>query len=303
MKKYSGLGRQNVVAWLLFVAIAILSLTPASLYVVWFFPIPIALLLVHGERRAPIVLAVLATGCLFYAGFGWSALLFGVALFYVAATISDTLKSKSLSLYPGIIVSTIVFVMAELVVLALLKYNGIDVFRSIQLLMHEQIHRDQQILGPNLALATQVADAQLAQLKLMLPGILCVVAFLLASVDMLLTRKLARRTSAHAPFLSVWYVPQPVITVYFLSLLYVLLSKSTTGTYESQVINNVMYIGGFVIGVQGIAMVWRRISKRRGAKFWLALLVAGAIVPYARFIYVLLGLIDAMNQRRQMRNL
>lgn len=300
MKKFNRLGRQNALALLLFLVISMASLTPLSLYAVWLFPVPIALLMVQHVRIWPIVAAIVVTACLFVAGFGWSSMLFGVAMYYVAVVLSDAVKSKTAP-YSSILVSTIVFILAELVFLALLKYDGVDIFRALQEMMYNQLHQDANLFGSNVQLAQQVIASELSYLKLMLPALVSVVAFMLATIDYLIVRNIVLDRVSRPPVLTNWYVPQSVITVYFLSLIYVYVGNGNGAPYVWQVVNNALFLSGFVIGVQGLAMIWRRVQHRRGGRLWFALLLIVALVPFARFVYIVLGLVDNMRQRQQMR--
>jgi uncharacterized protein YybS (DUF2232 family) len=184
--------------------------------------------------------------------------------------------------------------MMELVLLALIHFTGVDIPALITQVVHKAMQSDAKLLNLDAKVVKSYETTTIAWIKLMIPALLSSFAFFFSAINLLLTRALISRTVKQRPLLLTWVMPRSVILVYVISLSFVLFGWLKTWPYWWQIANNVMYLTGLLIGIQGLSMIWRRLHTHSLRSVWVTLLVLLTVIPYVRSIYVLLGLVDSV---------
>lgn len=297
MTRASWLGREGAAAGLAFLILAALSALPQfSLLVVWLLPMPLIVFTVLRMRFVPPILAAVAGACLLAVGFGWSALLFALGIYFLGWVMGESIM-KSDSPYAPLITGTLVLLMLELVLLALIRWSGTDIFAALTNQITLSLQQDQKLLGLSQLSTPDMITTAVQWVRMMMPGLLTIFAFLLATLNLLLARLLlGQKAGPRKPLLSTWRLPNSVVTVYVLALTFGLFGGLKSQPVFWQMINNVMFLAGFLIGIQGVAFIWRRIKERRGGYVWLVLLLLAASIQLVGDIYILIGLFDSVRK-------
>lgn len=292
----SNSGQRRPAAFVLYIFLLGLSFLPGvSLWALWLVPAPLIVFHVTGQRRLTALLASLYTICLLYAGWNAAALVIGAGVYFLSWVMGDAMADSE-SPYPALVTGTFVFVMIELVLLALYRWSGGHLFTDLSTALTESIRQDQAMLGAtSTANATQVAEAFMAWLQTSLPGIVSVFAILMAILNLVVARRLTGQTTSKSILLD-WRLPGSLVGVYITALAIVLFGAQKDVPLWWQAANSAVLIAGFLLGIQGIAWVWRRVYHHRYAKLWLTLLIVGGLVQLIRSVYVLIGLLDMMRR-------
>lgn len=291
--------RERSVATVIYVALLLLSLVPGtSLLAVWLIPAPLVVFHVTRLRSVAVVLAAVYTACLLVAGLNAAALVMGAGVYFFSWVMADAML-ESESPYPALVTGTLVFVMLELVLLAFYHWSGGNLYADLKHAIGLSIAQDHALFATNVATATQGADSFLTWLQGTLPGVLCVFAFLAAALNQFIARAVLSHTGEKQPLLLEWRLPGAVIGVYVVAVAVVLFGWFHSIPLLWQGVNSALMVAGFLLGIQGLALVWRRIYQHRLAKLWLTLMVVGGLIQVARSVYVLLGLIDMVRRPRR----
>ncbi|MDQ0190930.1 DUF2232 domain-containing protein [Alicyclobacillus cycloheptanicus] len=289
--------RERLVAALISLILLGVSLLPGfNLMMLWLFPLPLIIFHVTGAKRVSTVVAVLFAGGFLLSGFGWSAVLVAVAMYFLSFAMGDALQGSD-SPYAALITGTLVFVMLELVFLAFLRWAGIDLFQDLSRQISNSAALYQAFPGVGQQSLNTFVQQELQTIQLMLPGILCMFAFLAAAVNLLLVRLVLRRTCSWQSLLLNWRMPYSIVAVYMVSLAFVLFGWFRDSSFLWPAANNAMFLGGFFLGIQGLAFLWRRLHGRQLAYLWLTLLIG--LSAFLGNLFVLLGLIDSMVRARR----
>lgn len=296
-EQISSFRRERFVAGVFYVLIAGLCLLPgANLLFIWLLPVPLIVFHVSRLRWPTPFMALVATGCLLVSGFNLTALLIGLAVYFLSWAMGDALAQME-SPYAPLITGTFVFIMLELVILALTRWSGVDLFTALSNQFAQTLSSNSTMLGVNQGALSQFESQEMGTIRLMFPAILCVMAFLAAAVNLLLARLVLRRRIASAPLLRNWRLPYSVVAVYFITMAFVLFGWLRTSPLLWQAMNSGMFLSGFLLGIQGLALVWRRLYQRQLAYVWLTILII--LSAFIGNLFVLFGLIDSMLRARR----
>ena len=303
MNQENRYGREALVAGVVFVILAAISVIPLfTLWVVWLMPIPLIVFTVLNKPKIPPLLAVLSAGCLLLSGFGWSAFMFGLGIYFMGWVVGESLR-KAESPYSPIIVGTLVMVMLEMVLLALIRFSGVDIFSSLSQQISAALTRDHtqtQLLHLDAQQVQQLAADTTAWIRMMMPSLIVVFAFLFSALNFLLSRSiLTGEQAVRQPLLSTWRLPNSVVGVYVLALTFLMFGLLKDQPFWWQTVQNVVFLAGFFLGIQGIAYLWRKLRQSPGRYVWLTLLILGSSLRIVGDVYILLGLIDSANRVRR----
>ncbi len=292
----SNSGPRRAAAFVLYVVLLGLSLLPGGgLWTLWLVPAPLIAFHVTGSRRLTILLASLYTIFLVLAGWNLAAFAIGAGAYFLSWVMGDAMLDSESS-YPALITGTFVFVMIELVLLAFYRWSGGHLYADLSNAMTASIAQDQGLLGASsTADATQAINVFITWLQTSLPGLLSVLAILFALLNLVVARRLTGRPIPQSILLD-WRLPGSVVGVYIIALAIVMFGALRSIPLWWQAANSAVLVASFLLGIQGIAWVWRRIYHHRYAKLWLTLLVVGGLLQFVRSIYILLGLIDMMRR-------
>ncbi len=282
---------------LLFVLIPLAALPPFLIYFAWFLPIPLSIFSVHQFRWTSRLISLIIGICLAYGGLGIAGFVFAYAIYILSQIMADSIRKGS-NPYQAIVLGTITFIMLFLVLLARLKWGGIHFYTELSKHLEQSLTANPSILKAEKTSSGQLAALIINQIQLTLPGVLCIIAFLLSSANLLSARILAKTIGEKPPILLSWKLPYGVIFVYIISLTFVLFG-SMDSPFWSHVFNSAMLFTGFLIGIQGLAYAWRRLYGHPKAKLWMTLLFIAVLIPIVRSVYILIGLIDSSNRTRK----
>lgn len=283
---------------ILLVLIPLAAFSPFAIFVVWFLPIPLFVFFVHQFRWLPRLVSLVIGICLAFSGFGIAGFLFAYAIYILSQIMADSVCGTG-NPYLVIVAGTFTFLMLFLVLLARIKWGGIHFYAELSKQLIQESASNNPLLRVEKANPHQLSALIINQLQLVLPGVLCIVAFLLSSVNFLIARCLTKSVRIRPPLLLPWNLPYGVIYVYIISLTFVLFGWLHDSTFWWHVLNSTILFAGFLVGIQGLAFVWRRLYGHRRAQIWMGLLLLATLVPIVRSIYILLGLIDSSNRTRK----
>jgi uncharacterized protein YybS (DUF2232 family) len=293
--------REYLLAGIWFVLLIALSLTPTCApWVVWLFPVPVAVIYVVGSRGAAAVMAMIAGLDLAAVGFGWASILFALTIYVMAGVMGEALARRD-SPYAALITATLVGTMLEIVLLAALRATGVNLYATLRDAVSQSLAADSRWLaGSDIEVQGLVGDF-VTWLQTMLPAVLATLAFLVAAVNWLLCARLLRRCHPPTALLSRWQLPRSVVTVYLLAIVCLLLNLFSDWSLWSQTVRNALFLSGFFLGIQGLSYLWRRLERQRLRYLWLAFLVLAAGVKLVSDVYVLLGIYDILRVSRGTR--
>jgi hypothetical protein len=298
MNQPDQVGREIILAAAAYIGLLVLALMPQThSFAVWLLPIPLMVLIVQNIRWAPIAMAVLAAALLVVMGYGWFAGFYGLAIYFMGWAMGESLQSGR-SPYYALVLGTLTVVMLELVRLAMYRWAGMDLYAQLQSALTEAMQRNPSATRE---IIRTIVPAAVDRIRLLTPGLLCAIGFLLAVLNLLGARLILGPAKFAQGLLSRYQLPRSVIFVYAVALTAVLFQLGADSPFWWQVWNNAAFLGGFFIGIQGLAFLWRRIQLHRARYAMLAGLVALSPLPVVRSIYILLGLLDVMNRVRSAR--
>ncbi|MCL6547434.1 MAG: YybS family protein [Alicyclobacillus sp.] len=279
----------------------VLSAVPATAPVVaWLLPVPLMAAAAREPRWISVSGACLSCAALVLGGFGWSAPLFAMAAYFFGWVAGEAI-AKSESLYVPLITGTLTFIMLELVQLAFLRAGGIDIGRELARWVAVSVSRSGSVAHLNAQVKDNLSGWVAESVHLILPGALCIMAILLAAVNLTAGRALLGRVGEGSPsLLDQWRLPVWVALVYVLALPALWFSPVSSAPVWGQCLNTVVVVTGFLIGVQGLAYLWRRVSHRRVRRAWLVLMIGIVpVFPLVANLYVLFGLMDVFSGIRR----
>lgn len=295
-------GREAVLASVSFIVLLLMAMNPQSAWLaVWLLPVPIIVFHVIGQRRMSVGLACVIAVFLFILGLGITSLLCALGAYFIGWVMGESIRNSD-SPYLPLITGTLVVVMLILVLLALVHWSGYDIYTLLSQETNVWLKQEQLMFGLDAAAAGQMATEIGQWIHLMIPSILCTLAFLVATLNLLLARAMVgAKKLAMKPILLSWRLPNSVILVYVLSLTMVLFGWGKDLPVWWQMANNLAFIAGLFIGIQGIAVVWRRLQNTRIRYLVLVLMILAASVKLIGSIYILIGLFDSMNRVKRAR--
>ncbi|SFU62767.1 DUF2232 domain-containing protein [Alicyclobacillus macrosporangiidus] len=281
-----------------FVLLGMTLVPPFTLLTAWLLPVPLIVFWRLGHRRAAMVLTGIVALALWAGGMGLAGVFMALGVGFVSYVMAESMRTVE-SPFAAIITGALVFIMMELVVLALIRWSGIDIFDALVHDLEDSLRQQQGMMGLDDA-AVRTLAADVAQwIRLMFPSVISVVSVLLAGVNLVAARWLLRHRIAPKPLLSAVRLPSSVVLVYVLALAAVLLGWPKEIPFGWQLVNNAAFLAGFFLGVQGVAFLWRRVRGRTGQHLWLVLMLAGSLLRPVSSIYIVLGVIDVMNHSRR----
>ncbi|MBX5435798.1 MAG: DUF2232 domain-containing protein [Alicyclobacillaceae bacterium] len=287
--------QRRMVARTALVGVILLCAVPFTApFAAWVLPAP--MMAVTTRERWPA--AVAACTALLVGGFGWNALIFALAAWFVGWVAGDAIRRKE-SLYVPLIAGALTFIMLELVQLAFIQAHGLDIGQQITRWV-SRMWSDWAHALDGLD-AQRTSDALAARIRLMLPASLCIIAVILSALNLTAGRLLLGRIGEGAPsLLAGWRLPMEVAAVYMLSLPLLWFRSFETTSVWWQCVNTIAVVAGFLIAIQGMSCVWRRIKPEHWRWAWLVL-IAGIVplIPYGANLYVLLGLVDMLSGLRR----
>jgi|GEM_PF-4127553 len=293
--------RETVMALTVFLALVALSLLqPFSAITLWLFPFPVIAISVLQPRMYASTMAVIAGFVLVLAGFGWLALFFIIALYFLAWSIRENILNNK-SPYLSVITITLVFVMLELVLLALIHWSGIDIISVMKSQLKQSIAQDEALmksLGYN---SDNAISQTLTWIQTMFPAMLSLVALAGAMANVWLLRWNLKARYDIPPLLRNWKLPYSVLLVYILSLSLILLQAFKSTPLLWQLMQNIELIGAFLIGIQGISFIWRIVGRFRFRAVILIIAIAASFLSIISMLYVVLGVVDIVNETRLRR--
>jgi uncharacterized protein YybS (DUF2232 family) len=281
-----------------FVLLGMTLVPPFTLLTAWLLPVPLIVFWRLGHRRAAMVLTGIVALALWAGGMGLAGVIMALGVGFVSYVMAESMRTVE-SPFAAIITGALVFIMMELVVLALIRWSGVDIFDALVHDLEDSLRQQQGMMGLDDA-AVRTLAADVAQwIRLMFPSVISVVSVLLAGVNLVAARWLLRHRIAPKPLLSAVRLPSSVVLVYVLALAAVLLGWPKEIPFGWQLVNNAAFLAGFFLGVQGVAFLWRRVRGRTGQHLWLVLMLAGSLLRPVSSIYIVLGVIDVMNHSRR----
>lgn len=298
MNRESLRGRSAVAAVLFVILLALAIMPQATQYALWLFPVPMSALVALRFKWIPIAMAVISGTLLIALGFSWVSLLIAGALYFVSRLLGEALERGG-KLFPAFVTSTIVFIVLEIVFLALAYVSGFDLNTEIHHMVQSVSQNNPSVTGLGLSSTAQLASVLTEYTTVNFPAIICMLAFGLTACNVILARFLLGSQVPYSPFLRVWRLPQSVIGIYVLGMACVFLNFFTNDSLMWSLLNSVVTLGSFFIGIQGLAFLWRRLLKSPARYLWMVILILLASV--LGYVYVLLGLVDAMRMGMRRR--
>ncbi len=298
MNQPDQVGREIILAAVAYIGLLGLALMPSThSFAVWLLPIPLMVLIVQNVRWAPVAMAALASVLLVVMGYGWFAGLYGLAIYFIGWAMGESLQSGH-SPYYALILGTLTVVMLEIVRMAMFRWAGMDLYAELEAALTEALKQNPSATSETIrTLVPNVVE----RIRLLTPGILCVIGFLLAVLNLLGARLILGPAKFAQGLLHRYQLPRSVIPVYVIALTAVLFQIGADSPFWWQVCNNVAFLCGFFLGIQGLAFLWRKIQMQRARYVMLAGLVVLSPLPVVRSIYILIGLLDVMNRVRSVR--
>jgi Predicted membrane protein (DUF2232) len=295
-------GRESLLASASFFILLAMSMDlHFSWLALWLLPFPIIVFQVIQQRWMSVGLACVIAVFLILTGLGIASLFCALGVYFMAWVMGESIRNSDSPFMP-LITGTLVVVMMILVLLALVHWSGIDVFSLIAKQTDVLMKQQQGMFRIDAATASRLTTEMSQWIHLMIPSIICSMAFLIATVNLLLARALVTAKKFDLkPILLSWRLPNSVILAYVLSLTVVLFGWGNDSPTWWQMANNIVFLAGLFIGIQGLAHVWRRVQTVRARYFILFLMVVLASIKIVGSIYILIGLYDSMNSVRRAR--
>ncbi|MCL6516022.1 DUF2232 domain-containing protein [Alicyclobacillus sp.] len=280
-----------------FVLLVLTVVPPFTLVTTWLFPIPLLTFWWLQMHRTALALTGVVAAAMWLTGLGLAGLFAAVGVGFVAFVMAEALRGGDTPFAP-IITGSLVFIMMELVMLAFTRWTGVDLFQSLAAEVERSL-REQGAFGLDDAGVRNLAAQMVQWTRLMFPSVIAVMAMLVATVNLVSARLLLRRLLPERPFLSAVRLPVSVVVLYVLALGAVLAGWPKEWPIVWQTVNNAAFLAGLFLGVQGVSFLWRRVRGRAGQYVWLALMIAGSLFRPISSIYVVLGVMDVMQQHRR----
>lgn len=244
-------------------------------------------------------MAAMTAVVMVFAGFSWLAPIMAAASAVSGWVIAKAYRSGD-SPYPAFISTAFLVILQELCLLAYVQWSGVDINTELTRLISSSLASAGHMTGASGSSFNQLATDYVDHARLILPASLCVIALLIAGCVMALARlAVGKNVTQVSPLLLKWRLPYWVVGVYLVSLALVLVGWLRPVTLWWQIENSTVLVSGFLLGVQGISFIWRRMLKNSWRYVWLTLLILISPISIVGNIYILIGLIDLMNQARR----
>lgn len=296
MNQSDQVGRELILASVVYIGLLGLTLMPMTHSVaIWLLPIPLMVLTVKNVRWAPPVMGAIATLLLATMGLGWFSILYGLAIYFMGWSMGEVLQNQQ-SPYYALVLGTLTVVMLEIVRIAMFRWAGIDLYGEIKATLLDAMRQDPAVAKGTIE---TVVTSLVEQIRLLTPSLLCVIGFFLALMNLLGTKLIMGRQINLQGLLTNYRLPQSVVAFYVVALTAVLFHIGETSSFWWQVFSNAEFLGGFFIGIQGIAFLWRRVAKSQARYLLQAGIIVIAPLPVVRSIYILIGLFEMMNRVRR----
>lgn len=295
-------GREALLASVSFLVLLALAMTPETAWLaVWLLPFPMIVFHVIGQKWVSVGLACILAIFLFLLGLGIASVFCALGAYFIGWVMGESIRNSD-SPYMPLVTGTLVVIMLVLVLLALVHWSGYDVFTVLSHQTDVWLKQEQTMFGMDAKAAGDIATSVNAWIRLMFPSVLCTLSFFVATLNLILSRFMFHNSHLkQKPVLLTWRLPNSVVLAYVLSLTVVLFGwGKDTGTWW-QMANNVAFMAGLFIGIQGIAFVWRSLQSTRIRYLVLFLMIVAASVKFIGSIYILIGLFDSMNRVRRAR--
>ncbi|RIV20128.1 DUF2232 domain-containing protein [Alicyclobacillaceae bacterium I2511] len=294
------LDRASLIAVLLFLVLSMVCLfTGLGGLALILMPVPFIVWQVRQGFSMMGPMAAALTVVLVMSGFSLLVILLVPGIYFLGWAMGEALKEgKGTPPYWALISGTLVFVMLGTVILAYLRYKGVNIEASLAQEAKRSL-TDYRVFLPstNPAQLQQWSQTMAQRMQMLLPGFLITLAVLLSALNLRLAAWILRPQPMVPSLLSGWHMPTSAVWIYVLATLGVLTGKPGETSLLWQAVNNATFVAGFLFGIQGLAFLWRRIPPRRQHPLWLVPMIAPALVLGS--IYILLGLVDVMVQVRK----
>ncbi len=310
MEPHHSAFRLQTVALLLFAALIAASLLPQTSWAaIWFLPIPVIVFTALKPLWWPVGLSVVFTICLFIAGYGLSSIALGFAVFLIGWVMGDSVRKRE-SPYAPIVVGTLVIIMLELVLFALMKWLGFTLNEIVSQSL-QQASAATGFTGGNPALWNTIIQRAQESVRLFLPGGVCIFGFVVAALNLVAARQFLRgasvleedgteRTIELRPLLRTWRLPYGVAIVYLAALFCYLFGIFAHHALLWQAVNSAALVSGFFVGIEGIAFMWRRLGERKIRFVILVpLIILGAAIRLVGQLYIVIGIMDMITHERK----
>lgn len=302
--------RLQAVALLVFAALTAASLVPQTSWAaIWFLPIPIIVFTALKSLWWPAGLSAVFTICLLIAGYGLSSIALGFAIFFIGWVMGDSVKKRE-SPYAPIVVGSLVIIMLELVLFALLRWLGLTLNEIVSQSLQQASVATGFHGGSPSSWNSIVGHAE-SSVRLFLPGGVCIFGFLIATLNLLAARQLLRgatildedgreRTIELHPLLGTWRLPYGVAIVYLAALVCYLFGIFAHHALLWQAVNSAALVSGFLVAIQGLAFIWRRLGTRKIRYLILIpLVILGAGIRLVGQLYIVIGIMDMISHERK----
>ncbi|QQE78936.1 DUF2232 domain-containing protein [Alicyclobacillus sp. SO9] len=294
---YKPMDRETGIALVMYILLLSLGLLPGfSVLTLWLLPAPIVALTILRSRRTGFILSLIASAALALTGLGWLAVLLAMAFYFLAWSVSEQL-TRQVSFFGPLITFILVLIMLELVLLALLRYTGIDILGALSSEVSRTFTQESQALGLSSSNADTIIKQMQSFITLMFPALLAIIAIVLSMANMVILKWLLRDT-VQISILSKWNLPYSVLMTYLLSLLLLLFNAFKGNHVLWQTLNSIELIGAFLVGIQGLALIWRKLYQNRIRFLVLILLIIGTTVQFISMALIIIGVFDIANRAR-----
>lgn len=293
--------RETTMAIIVFVLLLGCSLVPfLSAATLWLFPFPLIAMAVLQPRIYASTMALLAGLVAGIAGFGWLALFFTLALYFLSWAGKDHIDHDR-SPFLTVVTITLVFVMLELVFLAFIHWSGLDIMSTMKVAFTQSLQSDKTLLKQMGYDSTTLANQTFAWVQTVFPGLVALLALVGAMVNVWLLKWILHSRVSIPPLLRNWRLPYSVLLVYLLSIALILVHAFHAAPLVWQTIQNIEVIGSFLIGVQGIAFIWRLVQPLKIRVIVLIAALLAATIVFISLLYIVFGVIDILNTTRLRR--
>lgn len=295
MTEPANVSREAIIAGILFLCLLGLSLMPPlTIITIWLMPIPLIVLTVLRHRIATAIFATIFALALIVLGLNWAAVLFALATYFMGWSMGEELR-KSHSPYAPLITGTLVIVMLELVLLALIRWAGVDIFHSLSVQLTQSLHADTKALGLSSKDDAKLVADTLTRIQLLLPAFICTFALFCATLNLYVARYVVKAHIHRPPILTNWRLPYWSVFAYLVVLTLTLVHAFAHSALWWQALNNAQFLLGLVIGIQGLSALWRWLSRYRAGRFWFMLVIVTCAFRLVGSVCVLIGLFDMIN--------
>jgi hypothetical protein len=305
MNRWTPSRRPPATAWAALVLLSLALLHPVTAAAaVWFLPVPVVLWTVTGRPALAIASATVFGAAMWLGHLGWMALFFAIAGYAAGWVMGESLRLERTP-FPALITGSLMFVMVELTCLAFLRWLGIDIFGWLDQGMRAYLSLlslDSSVVqwqsSPDHAigsLQTEVVD----WLRTTLAGWIAVFGVCASLLNLTIARGLWPEALPRVRWLEGWRLPVNIVPVYLIALTASVFGWGRGWPPAWQAVNSLVVLAEFLLWMQGLAALWRRLGELPNRRWWWGAAAALAtIVPLVRTLCVLYGMIDCMRDER-----